>query len=353
MRKHLHKPPDSLVMEKIATLKDIAEVLGISISTVSRALKDHPRIGVRTKEKVLRTAQDLGYSSSSARLTESGKRSNLIGVIVPKISYHLYAMALSGIEKVAESRGMHIIVCQSNESQQREQSLVHELMDLGVAGVIASLASETDDFSHFEALKRQGIPLVFFNRQCDTVDTDKVVIDNFKAATDATQHLIDIGCKHIAYFGGPKMLQINNARASGYRVTIAKNGLKTQSDFMVHSRFDRESSLSAARKLLYGPTTPDGILAFSDQMAIRVMIAAKERGLRIPQEVAIIGFNNEPVDELLQPSLTSVDQPSFRMGEESAHLILSQIDAPGKSYEKKILESFLIVRSSTNRNALT
>lgn len=337
---------------KPATLKDIAKTLDLSISTVSRALKGHPRIGEQTRKKVLEVARALDYMSPSMLATEIRKRSNFIGVIVPKISYHLYAMAISGIEKVAETRGMHIIVCQSNESQQREHSLVTELIDLGVAGVIASLASETTDFSHFQALKNRKIPLVFFNRQCDDVETDKVVIDNYKAGGDATQHLIDVGCKNIAYFGGPKILQINKARAAGYSSTLEKKGWRPNADYIVYSKFDGENALSAARSLLYAPKTPDGILAFSDQMAIQVMLAAKERGLKIPEDLAIIGFNNEPVDELLQPSLTSMDQPSYRMGEESARLILKQIDHYEAGYEKKVLKSFLVVRNSTNRNRL-
>jgi LacI family transcriptional regulator len=332
------------------TLADIANTLNVSISTVSRALKGHPRIGTKTKEKVLKVARDLGYMSPSMLASEVRKRSKFIGVIVPKISYHLYAMAISGIEKVAESRGMHIIVCQSNESQEREQSLVYELMDLGVAGIITSLASETTDFSHFEAVKNRKIPLVFFNRQCDDIETDKVVIDNYKAACDATEHLIAIGCRKIAYLGGPEILQINKVRAAGYKSTLQKNSLDPNTDFMVYSSFNRESTLSAARKLLYAPKTPDGVLAYSDQMAIGLMVAAKERGLKIPIDIAIIGFNNEPIDELLEPSLTSIDQPAYTMGEESANLIFKQIDNYEGGYKKKILKSFLVVRNSTNRN---
>ncbi len=333
-----------------ATLADIANTLDVSISTVSRALKGHPRIGAITKEKVLDVARDLGYMSPSMLELEVRKRSKFIGVIVPKISYHLYAMAISGIEKVAETRGMHIIVCQSNESQEREQSLVHELVDLGVAGVIVSLASETTDFSHFDSLKNRKIPLVFFNRQCDEVETDKVVIDNYKAACDATEHLIAIGCKKIAYLGGPEILQINKVRAAGFKSTLQKSSLEPYTDFMVYANFEKQSTLSAARKLLYSPITPDGVVAYSDQMAIGLMVAAKERGLKIPEDIAIIGFNNEPVDELLEPSLTSVDQPALVMGEESANLIFKQIDNKEEGYKKKILKSFLVVRNSTNRN---
>lgn len=333
-----------------ATLKDIAEELKLSISTVSRALKGHPRISIPTQERVRLVAERLGYVSLDMLESQKKKGSNLIGVIVPKVSYHLYAMAISGIELVAEANGMHIIVCQSNESYEREKDLVEELINVGVNGVIASLASETKDFAHFEKLKKLGIPLVFFNRECDEVITNKVIIDNKRASYEAVNHLISIGCKRIAYLGGPKSLQISKDRAEGYRKAMFEHNLEIPEDYLVYSNFERESAMSAARKLLYAPVHPDGILTFSDQIAISVMLAAKERGISMPDELSLIGFNNEPVDELLEPSLTSIDQPGFRMGEQSAELIMRQIEKPNAIFEKRILKSFLVVRNSTNKN---
>tara|TARA_R110001583_G_scaffold57923_1_gene173089 strand:+ start:1038 stop:2084 length:1047 start_codon:yes stop_codon:yes gene_type:complete len=333
-----------------ATLKDIAEELSISISTVSRALKKHPRISAQTQERVRRAAKRIGYMSVDMLELQKRKNSNLIGVIVPKISYHLYAMAISGIERVAEQNGMHIIVCQSNESYEREKNLIKEFINIGVNGVIASLASETKEFSHYNELKKLGIPLVFFNRECNDVITHKVTIDNKRAAYEAVSHLISIGCERIAYLGGPKVLQINADRAEGYKKAMTDNGLEIPDDYLVYSNFDKESTLSAARKLLYSPVHPDGVLTFSDQIAISVMLAAKERGIAMPEKLALIGFNNEPVDELLEPSLTSIDQPSFRMGQESAQLLIKQLNNPSEPYEKRILKSFLVVRNSTNKN---
>jgi LacI family transcriptional regulator len=203
---------------------------------------------------------------------------------------------------------------------------------------------------HFQELKQRKIPLVFFNRDCDDIDTDKVTIDNENAAFEAVTHLINIGCKEIAYLGGPTVLQINQYRLRGYKKALKKHKMALREDFMVCSRFDRESTLSAARTLLYAPEYPDGILTFSDQIAISVMLAAKERGIAIPEELSIIGFNNEPVDALLEPSLTSVEQPAFRMGEEAAQLLLKQLTGKEDQYENRILKSFLVVRNSTNRN---
>lgn len=335
-----------------ATLKDIAEALSVSISTVSRALKGNPRISIATQEKVKRTANRLGYVSIDLLEEQHKKNSNLIGVIVPKVSYYLYAMAISGIEKVAEANGMHIIVCQSNESYEREKGLVEELSAIGVNGIIASLASETKDFNHFKKAKKSGIPVVFFNRECNDVVANKVTIDNEKAAYEAVNHLISVGCKRIAYLGSPEVLQINRDRAKGYTKALLANNLKPLPDYLVYSNFDKESVFSAARKLLYAPIHPDGILTFSDQIAISVMLVAKECGISIPENLAIIGFNNEPVGELINPSLTSISQPSFRMGEVSAQLLIDELKKPSVLFEKKILNSFLVVRNSTNKNKI-
>ena len=334
----------------MTTLKDIAEALQISVSTVSRALKENPRISLSTQKKVKQTAKRLGYLSVDLLEEKQKKHSNLIGVIVPKISYYLYAMAISGIEKVAEANGMHIIVCQSNESYEREKSLVEELSSIGVNGIIASLASKTKNFSHFNSLKKLGIPIVFFNRECKDVITNKVTIDNSRAAYEAVNHLISVGCKQIAYLGGPEELQINRDRANGYKNALLDHNLESKKEYLVYSNFDKESILSSARKLFYAPSHPDGILAFSDQIAVSVMLAAKERGIAIPEDLAIIGFNNEPVGELLDPSLTTIDQPGFRMGEESAQLLINELKKPSNLFEKRILKSFLVVRNSTNKN---
>lgn len=336
--------------ERPTTLKDIADELDTSISTVSRALKGHSRISFETQEKVRQKAFDMGYRSYNMLRVDKAKSSKFIGVIVPKIGYHLYAMAISGIEQIAEEQGMHLIICQSNESYEREKSLIDELIDIGVNGVIVSLASETKDFSHFSKLKGHSIPLVFFNRECNDVDTNKVTIDNTQAAYEATEHLIEIGCKNIAYLGGPEALQINRDRAMGYENALRNYNLELRAAYKVFSRFDKDRTLSAARKLLYSPDHPDGILTFSDQIAISVMRAAKERGISIPEQLSIIGFNNEPVDELLEPSLTSVDQPGFQMGKEAAKLLMDRINNHESPFVKRILKSSLIIRNSTNKN---
>ena len=336
--------------KKQTTLKDIAAELDVSISTVSRALQGNPRISARTRERVLDLAQKYNYFQTKHINPFAPKKINAVGVIVPGIKYHLYAMAISGIEKVLEMHQMQIIICQSNESYDREKILVKELLDIGVSGLIVSLAGETKEFDHFLEVKKRKVPLVFFNRLCDEVESDKVIIDNFKAAYDATQHLIAVGCKRIAYIGGPKILQISTTRLLGYKKALVDANIPVEEKFIEYSDFTREGNLSTARKLLYSPEHPDGILAFSDQVAIGVMLAAKERGLKMPEDLAIIGINNEPVDELLEPTLTSIDQPSYEMGVESAKLVIDRIANYDKEISRKVLKSNLIIRKSTNKN---
>ncbi|WP_243739321.1 LacI family DNA-binding transcriptional regulator [Flavicella sediminum] len=335
---------------KKTTLKDIAIKLQVSVSTVSRALQNNPRISKEIRDLVLQTAKELNYFANKNFDFTGLKKMNAIGVIVPKISYHLYAMAISGIEKIAEDNNMKIIICQSNESYEREKGLVKELIEIGIAGLIVSHASQTKNFSHFQEAKDHNIPLVFFNRLCDEVESDKVVLDNFRAAYDATQHLIEIGCQKIAYIGGPEILQISNTRLLGYKKALADSNFSLNEKLIDYCNFNRESHLTLARKLLYAPTHPDGILCFSDQIAISVMLAAKERGIKIPEDLSIIGFNNEPIDELLDPTLTSVDQPDYEMGLASAQFIINRIKNHQIKNTRKILKSNLIIRNSTNRN---
>ena len=337
-------------MKKKITLKDIANSLGVTPSTVSRALQNNPRISEDVRSKVLKIANELGYFESKFPVSAISSKINAIGVIVPKITYHLYAMAISGMEKMAENHNMHIVICQSDESYEREKDLVDELIKMGVSGLIVSLASKTKDFDHFFKLQKRNIPLVLFNRQCDEVSCDKVVIDNFKASYDATEHLIATGCENIAYIGGPKALQISNTRLLGYTKALIDANVTVDDKLIEYCNFTKESNLSAARKLLYAPIPPDAILAFSDQIAVAAMVAAKERGLRIPEDLAVVGFNNEPVNELLEPSLTSIDQPAFKMGYESVKLIFERIQDESKGITQTVLKSDLIIRNSTNRN---
>lgn len=329
-----------------ATLKDLAESLGISISTVSRALKDHPDVNKETKEKVLKLAKQLDYEPNLLALNLLKKNSNLIGVIVPKLSYHFYAMAISGIEEIVEKEGFHLMICQTNESFEKEVAILKEFNAIRPAGFLISLASHTTDFDHLKQLQRKNVPFVLFNRDCHEIEATKVIIDNKKAAYNATQYLINEGFRKIAFLGGPDNVQISNHRINGFRQALDENGIELAQDFIQHADFTRENAMNKTNQLLSLKNKPEAIIAFSDQMAISAILAIRKAGYQIPAEIAIMGFNNEPGDELMEPTLTSIDQPTFEMGKKAAEMLIDQINGDS-SVKIEILQSNLIRRGST------
>ncbi len=335
-------------MTKI-TLKDLARILDLSESTVSRALHDHPRISKATKKRVQELAEQLDYIPNQIALNLLQKRTNTIGVIVPRIRYHLYATAISGMEKEAEKEGFNIIICQSAESFEREQAIIQELMHTRIAGFIVSLSSATTTYEHFARVKRRGYPLVFFNRECEEVYTDRVIIDNRAAAREAVDYLLRTGCRRIAYIGGPENVQISKKREEGYREALAAADLPCDKSLIVHAEFDPDVAQQVGRKLLALPQPPDAILAFSDQIAQNVLFVAKQKRIRIPEALSIIGFNNEPADVFLEPALTSIEQPAFEMGRLSANLLITQILQRNPYYrtQTRVLKSKLVLRGST------
>jgi DNA-binding LacI/PurR family transcriptional regulator len=333
----------------MTTLKDLARMLNLSESTISRALRDHPRISIETRRRVKELAERMDYVPNQLAVNLLRQRTNTIGVIVPRIGYHLYATAISGMEEEAGKEGFNIIIGQSAESFQRERSIIQEMMYARTAGFIASIASETADFEHFARVKRRGYPLVFFNRECAEIYTDRVVIDNVAAAREAVDYLIQTGCRRIAYIGGPAFVQISKKREQGYREALAAAGLPFRPQWVVHSEFNPASAREAAGQLLALPEPPDAVLAFSDQIAQNVLYIAKQRGVRIPEALSVIGFNNEPADALFDPALTSIEQPCFEMGRLAAELLIAQILKRYPFYRPRtrMLQARLILRNST------
>ena len=329
-----------------ATLKDIATQLGISISTVSRALRDHPDVNAETKKNVVELAHQMDYAPNMLALNLLKKQSTLIGVIVPKLSYHLYAMAISGIESVLEQEGFHLIICQTNESYKKEVAVLKEFNAIRPAGYLISLSSETTEYEHLAQLQRKHIPLVFFNRDCVEIDAPKVVIDNKNASYHAVKHLFDNGYRKIAFLAGPENVQISNRRIEGYRQAISELRTEFVPEFIQYADFTQESAKSKTKQLLSLKNRPDAIIAFSDQMAISAIWEIKSCGYSIPCDLAVMGFNNEPGDILMEPPLTSIDQPAYEMGKRAAEMLLAQIH--GSDINKtEVLKSRLIERKST------
>jgi DNA-binding LacI/PurR family transcriptional regulator len=331
---------------KHATIIDIARKLGISASTVSRALSDHPDIKRETKEKVRKIAKELQYSPNPIAQSLKSNKTRTIGVIVPEIKHDFFSSAISGIEDVAYRSGYTIIVCQSNESYEREVINVNALIHHRVAGVIVSITQNTKSGEHFEVLLSRRIPLVFFDRVCDDIIANKVVIDDYQSAFNAVTYLVEKGYKTIAHFAGPKELSICKKRWNGY-VDAMKPLQFSSNGWVRYGGLHEQDGYASMDSLIKEKRIPDAIFAVNDPVAIGAFQRIKEAGLKIPDDIAIMGFSNNKIASLVDPQLTTVDQPSFEMGRKSSEILISIIE--GKVVEPKtwVLDAELIIRGST------
>jgi DNA-binding LacI/PurR family transcriptional regulator len=332
---------------KHATIMDIAKKLGISASTVSRALSDHPDIKRETKEKVKKIAKELQYFPNPIAQSLKSSRTTTIGVIVPEIKHDFFSSAISGIEDVAYRSGYTIIVCQSNESYEREVVNANAMMHRRVAGVVVSISQNTKSGEHFQDLLRRRIPLVFFDRVCEDVIANKVVIDDYKSAFDAVNYLVGKGYRNIAHFAGPKELSICKRRWNGYVDAIKQLPSLSPNDWVRYGGLHEQDGYASMDYLIKENKIPDAIFAVNDPVAIGAFQRIKEAGLKIPDDIAIMGFSNNKIASLVDPQLTTVDQPSFEMGRRSAEILIDIIE--GKVIEPRtwVLETKLIIRGST------
>ena len=332
-------------MEEI-TLKTIATQLGLSISTVSRALRNHPDIKDSTKQAVFELAGQLEYEPNQLAFQLLNRRSNTIGVVVPKITYSLYSQAIPGMVDVSERHGYQLLICQTDDSYEKEVRQVQSLLSSRVSGIILSVSANTTQFDHLRRIQSKNVPLVLFNRDCEEINCSKVTIDNHKAAYEAVAVLIQQGRKRIAYLGGPMNLQISRKRLEGYQQALTDAGVTPDERLIRVVSLDKEAMIASLNDILDAPERPDAVLAYSDQIAQWALVMAKRKGIRIPDELAIIGFYNEPTNELLDPPLSSVSQPAFEMGVRAVELIFSELKNSRTAFERVVLESKLIVRGS-------
>jgi LacI family transcriptional regulator len=335
---------------KKATIHDIARRLNISASTVSRALHDHPRISVSMRKAVREVANELGYVPNIVASGLRKGRRNTFGVIVPHIDRHFFAQVISGIEEVANLAGCHVLVAQTGESAEREKSLAMSLSSGLVDGVLVSLSMESHDSDHFKIMIDQGIPVVFFDRVPDEIAADKVVVDDYLGAFQATEHLIQTGKKRIFHFAGPMHVNVYRDRQQGYLDAMHKYELHFSPGMVVQNTITRETGYQAMEELLRKKLQPDAIMSAGDFSALGALLSARERGLRIPEDIAFVGFANEPFTELVSPGLSSVDQHPFEMGRQAARLLLDRLDpANHAQVARKIsLQPELLIRNSSN-----
>lgn len=340
----------NFMRSKAPTLKDISVQLGISISTVSRALRGMPEVNAETREAVLKLSKEVDYEPNMLATSLLKRQSNLIGVVVPNMDYFL-STAVKGMDEAALEAGYTVAVCQSNESYGREVANVQRLLQSHVDGFIVSLSSETQNTDHFKRIVKKGIPLVFFDRDCSDIDATKIILDNYQGALQAVTHLLEQGYRRIAYLGGRKNLSISNSREKGYRDALTKAGLEIDESLNIHGDFDRNYAYQTVKQLLASPDSkPDAFFTISDKLAIGAFEAIKEFGLKMPQDIGLVGFNDEPTMSLLTPTVSSVAQPAFDMGKMAVRLFIEQLNSETNELSKvELFNPKLIVRESSMR----
>lgn len=336
-------------MNKPATIKDIARQLNISISTVSRALRNAADVNADTKRAVVALSEKLNYEPNRLAISLKQKQTHTIGVIVPNLDYVLSQM-VKGIDEIALEAGYTVMVCQSNESFGREIVNTRRLLDSLVDGFIISVSSETKVFDHFNKIIEKQIPMVVFDRVTPFLKAPGVRIDNEDGGFQATEHLIEQGYKRIAILAGPRNLGISNQRLDGYLRALKKYKMKVDEDLIIYCDFNQDYAFVATQELLSMKKRPDAIFTISDRMAIGAMLAIKEKGLKMPHEIGLVGFNNEPITRLVTPSISSVDQPAFDLGKIAAKLFIELVhNNDDMSEVEEVLKPKLFIRESSLR----
>ncbi|TVZ55643.1 LacI family transcriptional regulator [Lutibacter sp. Hel_I_33_5] len=333
------------------TIHDIARALGLDSSTVSRALNDSSRVTKKTKEKVQAKAKELGYQRNLIAANLRKSVTNTIGVVVPRISRYFFSSVIEGIEETAYKENYNVIICQSLEELEREKQILDTLVSNRVDGVLISISMETKDYNHMDSLKTSGTPYVLFDRYCDIPKNNSVLIDDFKGGYKATNHLISKGYKNIIHFSGPLDLEMYKNRLKGYKKALEDNNIKFNEDFVLTSKLMEKDGMNIAAQLLENKVNFDGIFSANDVAAIGAMKHLKNNGIKIPDNVGIVGFSNEPISRVIEPGLTTIDQSGNIMGKKATELLLKTIKNKDFISESQtiILDSKLIERNSSNK----
>lgn len=330
------------------TIKDVAKELGVSPSTVSRALKDHPDISPETKRQVREVVEKLKYKPNAVALSLRNRKTHIIGVMVPAMVHHFFSTVISGIEEMAMSEGYNVMVFQSGEIYEREVLSTQSLISSRVDGVLVSIAKTTRKFSHFREIMDNGTPLVLFDRVTDELDTDKVIVDDFAGAFMATEHLIKTGCRRIAHFAAPQSLQIGYQRQRGYISALEKYGLNVD-DGLIIKCDEHDQALEITPGIMNLPEPPDAIFAVNDMTAIGVLKVLKKMGLKVPEDISVVGFTDGLVSSVTDPPLTTVSQHGFELGKRAAAILLERINSGLEMMDPilEVLPTELIIREST------
>ena len=332
----------------LTSINDIAKALGVSASTVSRALKDHPDISEGTRNRIKAFAQKVNYRPNALALSLKKQVSNTIGIVIPEIVHHFFSSIISGIEDVAYSKGYRVMICQSNEDYNREKMNVQALLDHRVDGLLVCISKTTEDFSHFQAVYNNQIPMVFLDRVCKEIETDRVITDDYNGARLITSHLIEMGCKKILHLGTLPQLLIGQDRQQGYIQALKESQIDFDPELIITcdtpGKVDENSD-----RILEIASRIDAIFAVNDFTAVAVMNLLKNHGYEIPGDIAIAGFGDDPIAPIVEPPLTTVEQQGYQMGQEAMNLLIESLAKPEitKKPEVKIFQVELRKRKST------
>lgn len=333
------------------TMKDIAAHFGISVATVSRALKDSPRISAERRAAIQQYAREHNFTPNM--IAESLRHSRIqpmkvIGVIIPEFAHYYFSSILSGIEEEASAHGYRIMVAQSNEQYEREVKICKSFYENKLCGIIVSQAKDTHRYDHFQQLIDTGIPLVFYDRICTGVNASRVVVDDYMGAFNAVSHLIETGCNRIAYYGSAMTLEISKNRYNGYKDALLKHGIQPDPE-LVRLCDNRTDAESITPEMLNSSAPPNGFFAVNDDTAIGILYTAKRMGFRVPEDISICGFTNGQRAVACDPMLTTVEQRGTKVGEEAAEILIGHVEGtipPGK-IERRIIRTRLIIRGTT------
>jgi LacI family transcriptional regulator len=331
------------------TIHDIAEKLNVTASTVSRALQDHPRISAETKKSVLKAVRKLNYQPNNIAAALRNGRSNIIGIMIPTVDRSFFSSVICGIEEIANTANYHVMICQTYDNYEKEVATIDALLKASVDGIIVSHAKETKNFKHFLKARERGIPIIQFDRSIDDLDASQIVIDDFLGAFKATEHLIQQGCKRIAHFTNTLKISIYKERLRGYREALLANGMKYDEALVIESNLQIEDGRNSMLQLLKLKQMPDAVFSASAYGVVGAMQVLKERNIKIPDHVALVGFSNEPFTSFIEPSMTTVDQHSMRMGNAAAEIFLQEVNSDRTKFipQKIVLKPELIIRQSS------
>lgn len=336
-------------MPHFVTIKDIARELNISVSTVSRAMRDTYDVSKDTKDKVLAMAAKLNYKPNfNATGLAKGSTHN-IGILLPRVTNYYFSTAITGIQQVALEKGYHIILYLTDDSPERELDILHNLSLTSVDGLLVSTSSAAETSAHFLEVIKEGVPVVFFDRVATNINTSKVMQDDFNGAFATVEHLIAQGYRKIAHVSGPAGLAMSTQRAKGYLAAMEKHQLPVKEEWIIHSGFSQEEGEADAEQLLALAERPDAIFAANDRKAIGCMLTLKKHGIAIGPEIGVAGFTGDPVSKLITPTLTTMAEPALEIGQKSCELLLKHISKKHFIPEEVILPGTLFIGESTKR----